>query len=129
MIILLFISLLATTQCENCVPFTLQNTECSYLDKTTYYNTFNVSQDILFDYISLPISDLRMIQPAECRRALVWYLCSQAFPSCTDTGPCSLDQNSCNQINEACTGLFNLTCPSNNCNLTVTTEPIPVLTC
>jgi hypothetical protein len=128
MILLLFISLIST----QCVPFTLQDTECSYLGKASYYNTFNVSQATIFNYIALQISDLRMIQPAECRRALVWYSCSLAFPSCTDTGPCSLDYSSCMAINEACTGLFNLTCPPNNCNLTTELhldQSVPVLTC
>lgn len=130
MLILLFINLFTILISSQCVPFTLNNTECSFLNRTTYYNIFNIPESILFDYISLQISDVRMIQPLECRRALIWYICSQAFPICGDIGPCSTDYDSCMQINDACNGVFSLNCSSDNCNIKYELEnPIPVLTC
>lgn len=116
-----------------CIPYTLDN-EC-YTFTSNYYDSTGIPANIIYNLsIGQLISDSRMISPAQCRRSLIWYLCSLAFPPCNSS--CSIDQPSCNIINTECMGIYNLSCSSlpTDCNrstdlVQVINHPIPVETC
>ena len=86
---------------ETCFEYELEN-ECSSL-----LNNVNVNstiQHILFDSISLNVSDVRMI-PSDCRRPLLWFVCGLMFPRCpseTIEEQFCRQVEGCHQVNEIC---------------------------
>jgi hypothetical protein len=117
-----------------CSNYVLQN-ECTDVIVDSVELSEEV-QPILFNILSLPISDVRMI-PSSCRRPLLSFLCNYYFVgSCSNsTGfGCIPLQSICEEVNTVCgTSIFNCTEMYANINKTQcdinTTTPIPVLTC
>ena len=95
-----------------CFDYQLEN-ECS-----TFVNNQVVLdkplQEAIFNFISLNVSDIRLL-PFECRRPLLWYLCGSAFPPCpreSEEERLCWQIEGCHQVSEACDDFFSLDCPS-----------------
>ena len=151
------LALIAIIQCQcllvrsqgpppRCQPYTAQN-ECRDIVQTTIDR--GAPLEYLFNItIADPISNIRMIiQPRECRTAMISLFCGVAFPTCvsgdgTSNGTAVAVIPVCNEYCEAlefgpCGFIFqaaNLTCasfglPPDNCLAPPIPDFIPVETC
>ena len=77
-----------------CVRYDLNHTECSFLVGPYVFLHRNTTLEDVFNGIALLISDVRMAPP-QCRRASLFTICTQAFPTCiensTECGACDGD--------------------------------------
>jgi len=97
----------AVFQRSQCFEYTLQNECAEVVDETWVPKDM---QDDVFELIQMNISDTRMFAP-ECRRSLIWVLCSYAFGGGDDCdsndfihGDSNDYSNSCEEVNERCGG-------------------------
>ena len=106
---LLLFSLLSLSS-PTCAPYTLQN-ECIYVVGPLVDTVLPLPQDFLFDhFLSLKISNIRMIYVPGCRRALIWYMCHLVFPTCEESGgTCVMADDTCDMVVEQCETVPNVT--------------------
>ena len=129
---------------STCFEYTLEN-ECSTL--VGMVDTSESFQQVVFNAISLNISDVRML-PRDCRRPILWYLCGLVFPPCPPESEaeqeCRLIEG-CLQVSALCEDYLTIECPFSHSDLEnnsticsqvieqeieeASADPIPVETC
>ena len=121
---------------EFCFSFQLEN-ECSEVIQRTFIP--KEEQENEWKQIEMQISDIRMLN-YDCRRPLVWFLCSSVFGECGSENQTDTDINPslCEEVNEECGGDI-LDCSNDQSPFVLSrivsslpssfSSPIPVITC
>ena len=113
-----------------CVPYVLEN-ECSSLVGNVTIEE-SEQQDFFDEYVSLNVSNVRMVQES-CRRPYLSYLCQLTFGSLSCESSSNeeqhcLEEQSCLQVSDLCSDYFQLDC-SSSFSFSPSPTPTPTLDC
>ena len=114
-----------------CFPYVLEN-ECSSLVGNVSIVEESEQQDFFDEYVSLNVSNVRMVQES-CRRPYLSYLCQLMFGSFSCESSSNeeqhcLEEQSCLQVSDLCSDYFQLDC-SSSFSSSPSPTPTPTLDC